>query len=160
MKECSLHFIDDDYFYRDSSSTQKKCLKKTAMHSRNLPVGSTTTKEEPECSSSRSERLKQRNIKKKKLDCHQFKIKLIRPPFSKDKKQLSTEEALLNAKIAAARVHIERVNQRIKIFKILGGKLQWSLVKKVEDIFTIACAVTNLSNSIFAEHRFLRNKIT
>uniref|UniRef100_A0A6P7H673 Uncharacterized protein LOC114346673 n=1 Tax=Diabrotica virgifera virgifera TaxID=50390 RepID=A0A6P7H673_DIAVI len=52
--------------------------------------------------------------------CNQFKIELIRLPFLKNKKQLSTDEALLNAKIAAARVHIERVNQRIKIFKILG----------------------------------------
>ncbi|XP_023246058.1 uncharacterized protein LOC111643105 [Copidosoma floridanum] len=34
-------------------------------------------------------------------------IQLIRPPFLSDKKQFSKEEALLNAKIAKARVHIE-----------------------------------------------------
>ncbi|XP_045468342.1 uncharacterized protein LOC123676484 [Harmonia axyridis] len=72
MKVCSQHFIDDDYFYRDSSTTQKECLKKTAVPFRNLSVGSTTTKEEHECSSSRSERLNPRNINKEKLiaeDC-------------------------------------------------------------------------------------------
>ncbi|XP_028146882.2 uncharacterized protein LOC114340340 [Diabrotica virgifera virgifera] len=89
--------------------------------------------------------------------CNQFKIELIRPPFLKNKKQFSTDEALLNAKIAAARVHIERVKQRIKIFKILGCKLQWSLVKNIKDIFTIACAITNLSSSILADRRYLTN---
>ncbi|XP_050516417.1 uncharacterized protein LOC126891279 [Diabrotica virgifera virgifera] len=89
--------------------------------------------------------------------CNQFKIELIRPPFLKNNKQFSTDEALLNAKIAAARVHIERVNQRIKIFKILGCKLQWSLVKNIKDIFTLACAITNLSSSILADRRYLTN---
>ncbi|KAG5883265.1 hypothetical protein JTB14_024240 [Gonioctena quinquepunctata] len=59
MKVCSLDFIDDDYFYRDSSFKQRKFLKNTAVPSRNLPVGSTTTKEQLECSSSRTERLRQ-----------------------------------------------------------------------------------------------------
>lgn len=89
--------------------------------------------------------------------CQNFKVKLIRPPFLRGKKQLNADEALLNAKISAARVHIERTNQRIKIFKILGGKMQWSLVKKVEDIFTIACAITNLSSPILSDSRFLRD---
>ncbi|OXU21945.1 hypothetical protein TSAR_015538 [Trichomalopsis sarcophagae] len=39
-------------------------------------------------------------------------IKLIRPPFLKNKQQFSREEALLNASIAKTRVHIERSNQR------------------------------------------------
>lgn len=50
-------------------------------------------------------------------------IKLIKPPFLEKKSQLTAEESTLNAKIASARVHIERTNQRLKIFKILSGKL-------------------------------------
>lgn len=87
--------------------------------------------------------------------CEQFKIKLIRPPFLKNQKQLTTEQANLNSKIAAARVHIERANQRIKIFKILSSKLKWPLVSKIKDIFIIACGITNLSSPILADSRFL-----
>lgn len=86
--------------------------------------------------------------------CDSFGIKLIRPPFLKNKKQLSAKEADLNSKIARARVHVERVNQRIKIFKILTGPLPFSLVPKIDCIFTIICAVTNLSPPILSDSRF------
>lgn len=87
--------------------------------------------------------------------CDQYKIQVIQPPFLKKQKQLSMNDALLNSKIAAARVHIERVYQRIKIFKILSGKMQWSLVPYVKDIFIIACGITNLSSPILADNKFL-----
>ncbi|KAK9693332.1 DDE superfamily endonuclease [Popillia japonica] len=89
--------------------------------------------------------------------CSSFGIKLIRPPFIKNKNQLSVEEAALNAQIAAARVHIERLNQRIKIFQVLGSKLQWSLVQYINSIFVIACGITNLSAPILNDERFLSN---
>ncbi|KAK4879519.1 hypothetical protein RN001_007665 [Aquatica leii] len=88
--------------------------------------------------------------------CALHGIKLYRPPFLKQKKQLSSEEAQRNAEIAAARVHIERSNQRLKIFKILNGRLQKSLVPHVENIFTVICAVTNLSSAILANDKFLQ----
>lgn len=69
--------------------------------------------------------------------------------------QLSAEEAIQNTKIAAARVHIERCNKRIKIFKIFGGRLKWNLVQHINDIFLIACAITNLSAPILSNDRFL-----
>nr|CAI5842464.1 unnamed protein product [Callosobruchus analis] len=87
--------------------------------------------------------------------CNLYKIKLIRPPFLRSKTQLTRDESILNAKIASARVHIERSNQRLKIFKILSGTLNWALVPMIEDIFTIISAVTNLSRPILADSRFL-----
>nr|CAI5867885.1 unnamed protein product [Callosobruchus analis] len=48
--------------------------------------------------------------------CNLYKIKLIRPPFLQSKTQLTRDESILNAKIASARIHIERSNQRLKIF--------------------------------------------
>lgn len=87
--------------------------------------------------------------------CHFNQIELIRPPFLRQQKQLSATEAIFNAKIASARVHIERSNQRIKIFNILSGTLKWSLVPYVKDIFTIICGITNLSSSILADCRYL-----
>ena len=50
-------------------------------------------------------------------ECMQKKIQLIRPPFMRNKKQLTEVEALENREIACSRVHIERVNQRISNFK-------------------------------------------
>lgn len=67
------------------------------------------------------------------------------------KPQFSAEESILNAKIASDRVHIERSNQRLKIFKILNGKLNWALVPMVEDIFIMIFAITNLSSPILAD---------
>lgn len=43
-------------------------------------------------------------------------IQIIQPPFLNKKNQFSHQEALLNAKIARARIHIERTYQRIKVF--------------------------------------------
>ena len=85
--------------------------------------------------------------------CLLHDVKLIRPPFLKNK-QLSKEEALLNASIAKARVHIERSNQRIKVFKILSTKLPSYLVPKIEQIFTIICAIVNLSSPILKDDKF------
>lgn len=88
--------------------------------------------------------------------CFEHNIKLYRPPFLRSKKQLDQNESHYNTKIAAARVHIERTNQRIKIFNVLSGKLPWGLVHCVNDIFIIACAVTNLSAPILANDKFIK----
>ncbi|XP_033225916.1 uncharacterized protein LOC117178600 [Belonocnema kinseyi] len=42
--------------------------------------------------------------------------------------QATYEETVFSKNIAAARVHIERVNQRIKIFKMLKNHFPWSLL--------------------------------
>lgn len=49
--------------------------------------------------------------------CLQHGIKIVRPPFLRQKSQFSQAEALNNCNIASARVHIERLNQRLTSFK-------------------------------------------
>jgi len=61
-------------------------------------------------------------------------IKLIRPTFLR-KKQDFQKKLLLNVKIAKARVHIEKTNQKLKIFKILNDKIPEGFISKVEQIF-------------------------
>ena len=87
-------------------------------------------------------------------ECAAFNIDLIRPPFLPGKKQFSYEEAELNRGIAAARVHIERANQRIKIFKILRNRFPWSLIGYADYIFNIVCALVNLSSPILSADKF------
>jgi len=86
--------------------------------------------------------------------CFKHNVKLIRPPFLSKKVQFSKEEAILNAKIARARVHIERSNQRLKEFSILSTKVPSYLVPRIEQIFTIICAVVNLSSPILKDDKF------
>ncbi|KAK0074250.1 hypothetical protein PV326_012601 [Microctonus aethiopoides] len=67
-------------------------------------------------------------------------IKLIRPPFKEDK-QFSPEQARMNAEIARARVHIERSNQRLKVFKALRSKMPSGLVAYTDEVMTVITAI-------------------
>ncbi|XP_046736570.1 uncharacterized protein LOC124405587 [Diprion similis] len=86
--------------------------------------------------------------------CKKNDLKLIRPPFLKKQKQFSSVDACLTAKIAKARVHIERANQRLKTFKILGDKLPSKLASKIEQIFTIICGTVNIGSPILKNNKF------
>jgi len=88
--------------------------------------------------------------------CEINRLKYIRPPFLKDKKQLSKAESILTSKIVTARVHIERSNQRIKTFKILGSTMPVKLVPILEDIFTVVCATINMSSPILSDKNFMK----
>ncbi|KAF0729859.1 THAP-type domain-containing protein [Aphis craccivora] len=59
-----------------------------------------------------------RKVQGKFMVCVHFKSFIIRPPFLRNQKQFSKEDALLSKNVAKARVHIERINQRLKSFKI------------------------------------------
>lgn len=83
-------------------------------------------------------------------------IELIRPPFLSSKKQFSKEEALLNVKIAKARVHVERSNQRLKVFKILSTKVPLYLVARIDQIFIIICAIVNIGAPILKDDKFMQ----
>ena len=87
-------------------------------------------------------------------ECAMQRIKLIRPPFKKDKVQFSEEEAIETRKIAAARIHIERINARIKVMRVLNGKMDWHLVKYADEIFTVCCGLANLGSPILAVDKF------
>lgn len=90
-------------------------------------------------------------------ECNLHSIKLIRPPFLKNKKQFSKEEANYNIAIVSARVHIERSNQKLKIFKILSNKIPRNFVNIIYDIFVVIACVVNLSSSILSDDKFLHS---
>ena len=81
----------------------------------------------------------------------------IRPPFLRDKKQLSKEESLLTASIAKARVHVERSNQRIKTFNILSSVMPVNLVPLLEHIFIVICATVILGLPILKDDKFMKD---
>lgn len=87
-------------------------------------------------------------------ECHQRKLKLIRPPFLRKKLQFSKEEANNTVSIAAARVHVERSIQRLKILKILKGPIPAHLRNYVNCIIIIIAGIVNLSAPILKSDKF------
>ncbi|XP_011312050.1 uncharacterized protein Camp [Fopius arisanus] len=87
--------------------------------------------------------------------CDKFGIQLYRSAFLERKKQFSTEEAILNRNIAAARVHVERMNQRIEIFDVLKNELSWNLVNYVNDIVIVCAGLANLGTPLFADDKLM-----
>lgn len=83
--------------------------------------------------------------------------KLIRPPFLQAKKQFNKAESMLTSRIAKARVHVERSNQRIKTFKIVGTRMPGELLPILEDIFKVICATINMSSPIMSDSKFFNN---
>lgn len=56
-------------------------------------------------------------------ECKRRNVKLVRPPFlNGPQKQLSKFEATQNVSIAAARVHVERAIQRVRMFSFFQYK--------------------------------------
>ena len=72
------------------------------------------------------------------------------PPFLSGKSQFTPEEAALCRKIARARIHVERANERIKNFKILDhiSNKYRSISSK---LFQVCCALTNLQAPLIKE---------
>ena len=84
--------------------------------------------------------------------CELNSIQLIRPPFLKNSQQFS--RALETASIAQARVHVERVIQRLKTFKILATKLPWEMLDYIDSIMVIIAGIINLDKPVLPDDKF------
>ncbi|KAJ8668900.1 hypothetical protein QAD02_000159 [Eretmocerus hayati] len=86
-------------------------------------------------------------------ECLENHIQLIIPPKLKAK-QMPRDDVLLTNKIAAARVHVERAIQRMKLWDIVRSKVQWILIPYIDDIFTIIGGLVNYQNPILSDDRY------
>lgn len=86
-------------------------------------------------------------------ECQDHLIKLIRPPFMR-KKKFSTAESVECAKIARARVHVERIIQRVRQYLFLRNKIPWNLISYLDDIVIIVSGLVNLSKPIMARDKY------
>lgn len=73
----------------------------------------------------------------------------VMPPFG-HKYQFTPEEVDKTYNIASVRIHIERVNQRKKDFKILS-KLPNSLFPHIDETVFVICALINVQKPLFKE---------
>ncbi|XP_075553280.1 uncharacterized protein LOC142585991 isoform X1 [Dermacentor variabilis] len=86
--------------------------------------------------------------------CTARAIGVIRPPFAKKDCQFDRNDALRTADIARAWVHVERAIQRVKIFKLFNSTLSWEMLPYINELFTVACGLTNLCAPILADDKF------
>lgn len=73
-----------------------------------------------------------------------YHVKLVIPPFMKQKKQFTDTQNTRTKRVANARIHVERVIGRIKEFSILKSELPLDMLDLVDHIFTICGAIVNL----------------
>jgi len=69
-------------------------------------------------------------------------VKILIPAFLGDRERLSAEEELLNKRISAARVHVERTIRKIKCFHLLK-KVTNKMLPLLSQCFYVAACLTN-----------------
>lgn len=74
----------------------------------------------------------------------QAKVKI--PAFLKGRSSLSVAEELSTRKIAKARIHVERYNQRLKEFKLVGRKIPLSIAPLATQMVVVACGLVNFQD--------------
>ena len=67
-------------------------------------------------------------------------VELKIPPFLKGRKSLSVAEKLETRRIAKARIHVERFNQRLKEFKLVGRKIPLNSALLATQMVLVAAA--------------------
>lgn len=63
----------------------------------------------------------------------------------------------MTADIAKTRVDIERSNQRMKNFKTVSEVMPAAVLPLIDEIFTVICAVINMSSPIIGDDKFMKN---
>jgi hypothetical protein len=86
--------------------------------------------------------------------CFEYGAPLTMPPFLRKKKHFSKAEAELTVSIVAARVHVERTTQRVKIFAMLFNTLDTCIVPYIDDIAIVICAVVNMTSPILGYNKY------
>lgn len=77
-----------------------------------------------------------------------LQVELKIPSFLKGRKTLSAAEELETRRIAKARIHVERFNERLKKFKIVGRKIPLSLAPLATQMVVVASCLINFQNTL------------
>ena len=76
-------------------------------------------------------------------------VEMIMPAFKgRGRAQMSASECRVSEDIAKARIHIERVIQRIRTFHILGSVIRLNMMDIVEQLFSVCAYLTNFQTPI------------
>jgi hypothetical protein len=76
-------------------------------------------------------------------------VRTIMPAFKgRGRPQLTAAECSKSADVAKARIHIERIIQRIRTFHILGSVIKLNMTDIIEQLFTVGAYLTNFQPPI------------
>jgi len=87
-------------------------------------------------------------------ECLERGLILYRPPFKKRSKHFSKDDAMLTAEIASARVHVERVIQRLREFTLLSDQVSNIFLSYIHNILTVCGALVHLNLPVLASNKF------
>ncbi|XP_050514942.1 uncharacterized protein LOC126890135 [Diabrotica virgifera virgifera] len=82
-------------------------------------------------------------------DCGK-KILFVMPPFLKDKLEFTKEETDKTYDTARVRIHVERVMQRLRTFRVLD-KIPEYLFSHIDEVIHLCCVLVNLQPPIISE---------
>ena len=68
---------------------------------------------------------------------------LLTPPSMKNKQSLSLLDEYKTRSIASARIHVERFNQRVKIFEFLSGPISQAKLSLLNQAVFVCCQLAN-----------------
>ena len=72
-----------------------------------------------------------------------FKASIEIPPFLGKSEHFTKEEIMKTRKIARARIHVERFNERLKKIRLLSGQIPLSLAVITSQMVYVACCLVN-----------------
>ena len=75
-----------------------------------------------------------------------LQVELKIPSFLKGRKSLSTAEELESRRIAKARIHVERFNECLKQFKLVGRKMPLSIAPLATQMVVVAGCLVNFQD--------------
>nr|XP_037276744.1 uncharacterized protein LOC119169834 [Rhipicephalus microplus] len=84
-----------------------------------------------------------------RYDLEYRKVRLEIPLFAHMNEQFTAPEVARTYKIACHRIQVERCIRRIKVFKILSGRLPQELISHIDKIVSMCCRLANMQKPIF-----------
>ncbi|PFX26455.1 hypothetical protein AWC38_SpisGene8869 [Stylophora pistillata] len=78
-------------------------------------------------------------------------VSLNLPPFLQNQTQFSAQDVLETKTIAKVRIHVERAIRRIKEFHIFDSDISLSILGSVNQLYTVACLLTNFQGALIKD---------
>jgi hypothetical protein len=70
------------------------------------------------------------------------------PPFLMGRDKLTPQEELLTRRIAKARIHVERYNERVKRFKLISGTIPLNIAPIANQAVFVACCLVKFQDQL------------
>lgn len=80
---------------------------------------------------------------------------LLMPPLNSDGSQFSQQDMSSFYQIAPVCIHVERVIQRLKNYRIINNKLPLTVLPDMNKVLSVCAALVNMQLSIIKEQQFL-----